>query len=327
MPTPFELSETLIGAPSLRAIKAFLAAAKFKSFTAAANALSVTPAAVSKQVRELEDYLGTELFVRTGRSVALTADGEMFKDAAQLSLINILQAADRLRKRAPARQTLTVCCSPAFSALWLHRRLHAFLQANPDIELTVLATQNFITMEAGVQPDVFIAKLASMRDGYDSEHLFDDVVYPVCTPQYLQSHGQLAQPKDLLDRSLLDISAYGRSQISEHIDWKVWLVLHDVDTGWRADIPRQLYTSNDYPAMVQLALEHQGVLLGWHHLVGHLVARGDLVRPLPHKTVMQNRGHFLSVRKDRANTPVCQTFCQWIRQELALQPKVADIPS
>ncbi|MCA3802384.1 LysR substrate-binding domain-containing protein, partial [Burkholderia sp.] len=127
----------------------------------------------------------------------------------------------------------------------------------------------------------------------------------------------ITAPEGLLDRSLLDLSAYGRSQISEHIDWKVWLALHDVDTSWRADVPRQLFTSNDYPAIVQLALAHQGVTLGWHHLVGHLVDSGDLVRPLPHSTVMRNRGHYLSVRKGKMDAGVCKRFCQWIRQELA----------
>jgi LysR family transcriptional regulator, glycine cleavage system transcriptional activator len=286
----------------------------------------VTPAAISKQVRELEDYLGTELFVRSGRSVTLTADGEMFKDAAQLSLINIHQAAERLRKRVPARQTLTVCCSPAFSALWLHKRLPEFLRSNRDIELTVLATQNFIAMEGGVRPDVYIAKIASLRDGYDSEHLFDDEVYPVCTPQYLQSNGPIESPEALLELSLLDISAYGRSQISEHIDWKVWLALHDVDTGWRADLPRQLFTSNDYPAIVQMALAHQGIVLGWHHLIGDLVAGGDLVRPLPHKTVMKHRGHYLSVRKDKTDADACKRFCHWVRQQLALHSKADRVP-
>jgi DNA-binding transcriptional LysR family regulator len=271
-------------------------------------------------VRELEDYLGTPLFVRSGRAVTLTADGEMFKDAAQLSLINIHQAAERLRKKMPTRQTLTVCCSPAFSAFWLHRRLPEFLRDAPDIELTVLATQNFIAMEAGVQPDVYIAKLASLRNGYDSEHLFDDEVYPVCTPQYLEKHGPINSPEQLLDMSLLDLSAYGRSQISEHIDWKVWLALHDVDTSWHTDVPRQLFTSNDYSGIVQLALAHQGVVLGWHHLIGHLVDTGDLVRPLPQKTIMKNRGHYLSVRKDRADASVCKHFCQWIKQQLAAQP-------
>lgn len=319
MASKFELSETLIGAPSLRAIKSFVAAAKFKSFTGAANALSITPAAVSKQMRELEEYLGTELFVRSGRSVTLTADGEMFKDAAQLSLINILQAADRLRRKIPARQTLIICCSPAFSMLWLHKRLPAFMQANPDIELTVLATQNFVSMEAGVQPDVYIAKLASMREGYHSEHLFDDEVYPVCTPQYLLNHGAITEPEALLGMTLLDISAYGRSQISEHIDWKVWLALQDVETSLRADTPRHLYTSNDYPAIVQLALAHQGVALGWHHLIGTLVESGELVRPLPNKVVMKNRGHYLSVRKDKMDTNACTQFCDWLKEQLSRQ--------
>jgi DNA-binding transcriptional LysR family regulator len=61
------------------------------------------------------------------------------------------------------------------------------------------------------------------------------------------------------------------------------------------------------------------VVLGWDHLVGHLVDSGELVRPLPHKTVMRNRGHYLSVRKDKADASVCIRFCQWIRQQLALQ--------
>jgi LysR family transcriptional regulator, glycine cleavage system transcriptional activator len=317
MTHPYELTETLVGAPSLRAIKAFLAAARFRSFTSAAAALHVTPAAVSKQVRELEDDLGTALFVRTGRNVTLTADGEMFKDAAQLSLINIHQAADRLRKRIPLRKTLIVCCSPAFSGLWLQPRIPAFIEAHPDIELTVLVTQNFIAMEAGVQPDVYIAKLASLREGYETEHLFDDEVYPVCAPRYLQDHGPVTQPQDLLSRSLLDISAYGRSQISEHIDWKVWLALHNVDIGWQADLPCQSYTTNDYPALVQLAVEGQGIALGWHHLVEPLLDRGALVRPLHHKTVMHNRGHYMSVRRDKAESTVCQLFCQWVRQQLA----------
>lgn len=313
------LSDTLVGTLSLRAVKSFLAAARFQSFTAAANALNVTPAAVSKQIRELEDYLGVALFIRANRTVTLTTDGEMFKDAAQLSLINIHQAADRLRKRIPARPTLTVCCSPAFSALWLHPRLPSFLEEHPDMELTVLATQNFIAMEAGVQPDVVIAKQASLRDGYDCEHLFDDEVYPVCTSRYMEEYGPLTEPADLLAHALLDISPYGRSQISEHIDWKVWLALHNVDASWRADVPRRRYTSNDYPALVQLALDHQGVLLGWHHLVAPLLSRGDLVRPLPHKTVMHNRGHYLSVRQGQSTTSVCQVFCQWFRQQLAHQ--------
>ena len=81
--------QTLVRMPSLRAIKSFVAAAKYQSFTRAAEALCVTQAAISRQIRELEDHLGTELFIRTGRSVKLRADGVVFYDAAPLSFINI----------------------------------------------------------------------------------------------------------------------------------------------------------------------------------------------------------------------------------------------
>ena len=309
-------NDALSGDVSLRAIKSFLEAARLKSFTAAAHSLCLTPAAVSKQIRGLEDYLGTELFVRSGRSVSLTLDGAMFQDAAELSLINIYQAAERLRKRIPVRQTLKVCCSPAFSSLWLHKRLPEFLDQNPDIELTVLATQTFASMESKLEPDVYIAKMMSLREGYESEYLFDDVVYPVCTQAYLDSAQPIHSPQDFLNARLLDLSAYSRSQISEHIDWKVWLALHSVNQSWQGDIPFRLYTSNDYPSLIDLARADQGIALGWHHLVAPLVPSGELVRPTALKTVMNNLGHFLSVRRDKVSSSACETFCTWLKAHI-----------
>jgi DNA-binding transcriptional LysR family regulator len=69
-----------------------------------------------------------------------------------------------------------------------------------------------------------------------------------------------------------------------------------------------------------MTLAHQGVALGWHHLVGHLVERGALVRPVPQKVVMNHRGHYLSIRKDRTDAAACVTFCRWLRQQLQRLP-------
>jgi LysR family glycine cleavage system transcriptional activator len=311
-----EINEALVGDISLKALKAFLEAARLKSFTAAADCLHVTPAAVSKQIRGLEDYLGTDLFVRQGRSVSLTIDGEMFKDAAQLSLINIHQAAERLRRRLPERETLTVCCSPAFSALWLHKRVTEFTDLFPNIEIQILATHNFGMMESGLHPDIYIAKMTSVHEGYTSDHLFDDIVYPVCSPSYLEHNPQISSAISLLEHSLLDISAYNRSQISEHIDWKIWLSLHGVDTQWQKNIPKKLFTSNDYPGLVNLALEGQGILLGWHHLIEPLIKSNHLVRPLREQTVMSHNGHYLSVRHDKLENAICVAFCNWIKEKV-----------
>lgn len=311
-----EPDQTLTQMPSLRAVKCFVAAAKYQSFTRAAEALCVTQAAISRQVRELELYLGSELFIRSGRSVKLSAEGSVFYDAAQLSFINISQAAERLRVRNPARQPLTVCCSPAFAALWMQHRLPAFLQDNPDIELTLIATQDFLAMEAGVNPDVFITKMTRVREGYVATRLFHDVIYPVCSPRFLASCAALSGPEDLRGAVLLDLSPYGRSQLAEHVDWKVWLALHDVDISSRVQLGHQHFSSNDYNTIIQLAVGHQGIALGWDHLVGPLVARGTLVRPIADQIVHQDRCHYLNVRESRAQSEACLRFRDWVLDQL-----------
>ena len=302
--------------PSLRAIRSFVAAAKYQSFTRAAEALCVTQAAVSRQIRELENYMGTELFTRTGRAVLLSEAGSRFYDAAQLSFINIAQAADRIRIKHPAREPLTICCSPAFANLWLQPRIPSFLKAHPDIELTVLATQDFWSLEAGVLPDVFITKIPKVREGYASTRLFHDVIYPVCSPAYLESQPAFQNPADLCRAHLLDLSPYGRSQLAEHVDWQVWLALQEVDTGPTQKQLHFPYSSNDYNTLVQLALAGQGVVLGWDHLVRGLLASGALVRPIAHEVVHQDRCHYLSAREDRGEKDAVVRLGHWVHSVL-----------
>jgi LysR family transcriptional regulator, glycine cleavage system transcriptional activator len=298
--------------PSLRAIRSFVAAAKYQSFTRAAEALCVTQAAISRQIRELETHLGTDLFIRSGRAVKLTTDGMAFYDAALLSFINISQAAGRIRSRIPSNQSLTVCCSPAFSSLWLQHRLPHFFQANPDIALTVIATQDFLAMESSVHPDMIITKMTRVREGYDSLRLFHDVIYPVCSPHYLAAHPDLCSLEDLREADLLDLSPYGRSQVAEHIDWAVWLAFYGIDLAARTRASRQPFSSNDYNALIQLALAGQGIALGWDHLIGHLVKEGRLVRPVAHEVIHNERCHYLNIQSGMENNEACVRFRDWI---------------
>ncbi|MFD2435774.1 LysR family transcriptional regulator [Modicisalibacter luteus] len=149
-----EPDQTLIKMPSLTAVKSFVAAARYQNFTRAAESLCVTQAAISRQVRELESFLGTELFKRVGRSIELTPTGSIFFDAVQLSFLNIAQAADRIRKQSATntKRSLALCCSPAFSALWLSHRLPSFFSANPDVDLQLVTTENFLSLEPGCAP-------------------------------------------------------------------------------------------------------------------------------------------------------------------------------
>lgn len=309
--------QTLLKMPSLRAVKSFVAAARYQNFTRAAEALCVTQAAISRQVRELESYLGTPLFKRVGRSVELTTAGSIFFDAAQLSFINIAQAAERIRKdhRTTARPTLTLCCSPAFSALWMSHRLPGFFSDNPDIDLNLVMTQNFLSLEPGVLPDIFITKMSRVRDGYVSLPLFHDVIYPVCTPGYLEAHPEIRTLEGLRDGVLLNLSPYGRSQVAEHVDWGVWLAIHNLDIADRARDSRHYFNANDYNMLIQMVLNDQGVALGWDHLVGPLIERGRLVRPVEEEVVLEETRHYLAYREDKADDEALRRFLEWFLRE------------
>ncbi|PRY73172.1 LysR family transcriptional regulator [Halomonas ventosae] len=309
--------QTLIKMPSLRAVKSFVAAARYQNFTRAAEALCVTQAAISRQIRELEGYLGTELFRRTGRSVELTKAGSIFFDASQLSFINIAQAAERIRKDqgSAARHSLTLCCSPAFSALWLAHRLPGFFSTNPDIDLNLVTTQNFLSMEPGVHPDIFITKMSRVRDGYVSQPLFHDVIYPVCTPSFLEAHPEARTLEGLRDGVLLNLSPYGRSQVAEHVDWGVWLAMHRLDIEERSRDSGHFFNANDYNLLIQMVLNDQGVALGWHHLVEPLVAQGRLVRPVEQEVVLEDTHHYLAHREELADDEALVRFQAWFLGE------------
>lgn len=311
-----EPDQTLIKMPSLRAVKSFVAAAKYQNFTRAAEALCVTQAAISRQIRELETYLGAELFKRVGRAVELTAAGSIFFDAVQISFVNISQAAERIRSQSTTKRVLTLCCSPAFSALWLSHRLPSFFSANPDVDLNLITTQNFLSMEPGVRPDIFVTKMAKIREGYRSYPLMHDVIYPVCTPQYLEQHPELHTLEGLRDSVLLNLSPYGRSQVAEHVDWSVWLGFHDIDLNTRSASSPHFFNANDYNLLIQMVLSHQGVALGWDHLVKHLVEQGLLVRPVEEELVLKDSQHYLTFNEEKEDDEACCRLRDWIIAQL-----------
>lgn len=309
--------QTLLRMPSLRAVKSFVAAARYQNFTRAAEALCVTQAAISRQIRELEGQLGTPLFKRVGRSVELTTAGSIFFDAAQLSFINIAQAAERIQKDHgnQVRRTLTLCCSPAFSALWMSHRLPSFFSDNPDIDLNLVTTQNFLSMEPGVNPDVFITKMSRIRDGYVSTPLFHDRIYPVCTPEFLEAHPESHTLEGLRDGVLLNLSPYGRSQVAEHVDWGVWLGIHRLDIEDRPAQGPHFFNANDYNLLIQMVLNHQGVALGWHHLVAPLIEQERLIRPVEEEVVLEETRHFLAYREEKADDETLHRFRDWFLRQ------------
>lgn len=312
-----EPDKVLVKMPSLRAVKAFVAAAKYQNFTRAAESLCVTQAAVSRQIRELEAHLGVPLFKRAGRAVELTEAGAIFYDAAYLSFVNIAQAAERIQDIGGGKQVLTVCCTPAFSALWLSRRLPAFFEANPDIDLNVVTTEHFLQMEPGVYPDVFINKVTDPREGYHSIPLFHDLIYPICTPKYLKQHPELATLEGLRNAVLLNLSPYGRAQVAEHLDWYVWFSFFEQESSTNSAETPHVFNANDYNMLVQMVLNNQGVSLGWHHLVGPLVEEGALVKPVSEVVELKEKLHYLTYAENKVGNDAFCRFRDWMLDNAA----------
>lgn len=302
----------LVRMPSLRALKSFVAAAKYQNFTRAAESLCVTQAAISRQIRELEETLGIDLFTRSGRAIELTQAGHMLFDAAYLSFVNISQAAERIRTDRMFRRELRVCASPAFSSLWLAPRLPSFFSENSGSHLNILTTDEFSVFEPSAKPDILISMNSAYKGNYKSVRLFDERIYPVCSPQFIANNPAISNLDDLRKIPLLELSPFRMSQIYEHIDWNFWFYLAGSPsvTG-SSDLPTPC-RANDYNVVLQMALGHQGIALGWDHLVSPFIESGQLVRPVETEVVLKEKPHYLFYDAGIAEDEDFLNFKNWL---------------
>lgn len=255
----------------LNALRAFEAAARHLSFTKAAGELGVTPAAVSHQIRQLEDYLGIPLFRRKTRAVLLT-------EAGQACLPTLREGFDRLAEAVSILQAvdragiLNVSVAPSFAGKWLLPRIEGFTARHPEIDVRIAANVALADFRAD-QVDVAIRFGGGAYPGLATDKLFSESVTPMCSPALLVGDRTLRSPADLKHHTLVhDDSAY---VIGPTPDWRMWLKLFgvvDVDAG------RGLRFSHAEHAL-QAAIDGLGVVLGRRSLAGADLAAGRLVRP------------------------------------------------
>ncbi|WP_133010342.1 LysR family transcriptional regulator [Marinomonas flavescens] len=313
-----EPDQILVKMPSLTAVKSFVAAAKYQNFTRASESLCVTQAAISRQIKELETFLGVDLFKRAGRTVELTEAGTIFYDAAYLSFVNIAQAAQRIKSSEKKNRELTICCSPAFSALWLSSRLPDFISSNPEVDINIVTTSDFLHMEPGVHPDVFINKVLDPREGFHSIPLFYDLIYPVCSPLFLEENSNFDSLEDFKNSTLLNLSPYGRSQVAEHVDWGVWF--NRIDSNFSFGENHQQFSANDYNMIVQMALSHKGIFLGWNHLVAPMIEQGLLVKVGNSEVRYREKVHYFTYLENHKNDELLELFKHWILKMVEKEP-------
>ncbi|MEM7405505.1 MAG: transcriptional regulator GcvA [Pseudomonadota bacterium] len=280
----------------LSAMKVFEVAARHLSFTRAADELFVTQAAVSHQIRRLEDFLGVKLFKRMNRALMLTDSGQMLLPPVRDALVQIDQAVQRVT--APDHSgRLTVSVLPSVAARWLVPRLGSFLTQHPDIDL-LLSPSNKLTNFDQDDVDVVIRYGHGDYPGLVVRWLMDEDRFPVCAPS-LQTHGPpLETPADL-DRHVL-LHDDDRSQ------WRMWLRLAGAGQVDASHGP--VFT--DASLMLEAALTGQGVALARRVLAETALKDGQLVR-LFKQALPTNQAYYLVYPPTHGERREVQAFCDW----------------
>jgi len=299
---------------SLTSLTTFEMAARHLSFTRAASELHITQAAVSRQIRSLEEHLGVILFHRVHRRLQLTAAGKRFHQAVVMGLEHIAKVADEISVQRGS-ELITVGATIAFATYWLMPRLARFHKAYPEIDVRVRASDYRTDLDAEEIDIAFICG-DTHPAGREAHYLFAEQVFPVCSPAYLQAHPQLQEPEDLLQHTLLHLDDVVWERIGwTPITWKTWLERFRIATPPR---DRGLWFDN-YPMVVQAALNGDGVALGFQHLVGDLVACDALVQPVE-GVLNTQRGFFMLVAGGRPADDASSVFCDWILADIAQEP-------
>lgn len=295
--------------PPLRALRAFEAAARHLSFARAADELAVTPAAISQQIKLLEEWLGFALFHR-GANLDLTPAAAsslpLFTDAFD----RLERASDHLRSPKPPG-VLVVSCGSGFAARWLLPRLDRFQQAHPDLEIRIMSTTRLVNF-ATEEVDVGIRFGGGKYPGLQTERLNVDEVVPVAVPALA---ARLKTPQDLLGVVLLRNDAMAWDPTFP--DWPSWLRAEGVDAS-QATIRNY---GDEAALLIHSALAGLGVLLASRTLVSEELAEGRLTAVFPGQE-LTNAYHFVCL-PERWDTPKIAAFRDWMRAEMGLRAEMA----
>ncbi len=293
--------------PPLDLLEAFEAAARHLSFTRAADELSLTQSAVSRQIAALEESLGVPLFQRMHRALRLTESGELFARTAGAVLMQ-LQAASEQLHQIERQKTGVVTTTPGFAGLWLIPRLSSFTTRHPGVDVRISASFTLVKLEReGV--DVAIRYCASASAGPQAVKLFGEVMTPVCSPALRRMPGKpLKSPDDLRHHTLLYTEHSNHAPL---YDWGMWLRAMQLDIK-----PAASLHFSDYDQMVSAALRGQGVALGRLPLVDQLVRERKLVKPFK-QSVVSPMGYHLLRSEGSAHKPEVGDFIAWMLEEAA----------
>jgi LysR family glycine cleavage system transcriptional activator len=288
--------------PPLNNLKAFEAAARYESFTRAAEELCVTQGAVSQQVKSLEAGLGIKLFNRERQRLIITEAGRDYLAVVRDALDRIAVGTERLLERQNTG-VLTVSTSPDFAAKWLVHRLGHFAEAHAGIDLRVSATLHHVDF-AREDVDLAVRHGDGNWPGLDAIELSGERLFAVCSPKLLSGRRRIGKPADLLNLPLI--------HLDNRKDWTRWLRAVGVDDGEVMHGP----VLNRASMVIDAAINGQGVALARTTLAAWDLIHGRLVRPFP-DTLPLSKTYWIVCPRATTATPKIVTFRNWLLAEAA----------
>ncbi|OCP17741.1 MULTISPECIES: LysR substrate-binding domain-containing protein [unclassified Ensifer] len=307
--------------PGTRALRTFEAAGRHLNFTRAADEVGLTPAAVSYQIKEIEDQLGLVLFTRTSRSIQLTPAGAVVFEAAVRALETLQAAVGRARRMARGARQLRVSLSPRFATNWLLPRLSQFRAANPAIELTFDISDEVRDFDAD---DVDIAiRFGSGRYAQTrSQRLFEAVIAPVCSPKLIAAGGQPKSPRDLFGQTLCHVECYTEGMLWPN--WRMWMAAAGID---EFDDSRCV-AFTDTSHVVEAVIDGGAVGLVDLAMIKNEMAEGRLVRLFDiGVSVAEDYAYHLVYPESSSQDPRILALCDWMLGEVVPREQTVALAS
>lgn len=308
----------------LNALNAFEVAARHESFAKAAEELNVTPAAVSQQIRMLEDLMGVQLFHRLNRGLVLTAAGKSGLSKLQDGFRNVNDAVDQIRS-SPDQIVLDVWMAPSFASKWLMPRMRRFVDLHPEIDLRISASAELMDTDV-MSPslsedilrrhdvDVAIRFGRGYYPGCQVEKLMTVDALPLCSPALLKSLSKpLKTPWDLIHHTLL----HDETPYEGRPTWLSWLKAVGVDT---VDGSRGLHF-NRVSLALAAAVEAQGIVLSLEQLASDDLDKGRLVIPFSY-SVPLDQAYYVITLDNSTDAEHVVAFKHWLHKEVAEDARV-----
>lgn len=306
--------------PSLNALRTFEVAARRLSFSKASEELNVTQAAVSRQIRFLEEDLGVKLFRRLTRAIELTEEGVLLYPPLRDALDQIEKATNRIWGNKGSG-ILTISVLPTFSVKWLMPRLLDFSEMHPDIEVHVVNSIRPVDFETedvdiAIRVGTFGADLnADGRPRIDlvmakdwahlqAEVLLADELMAVASPQYMANHGDITTSEQLRDVTLLHMATRPNA----------WADFFKA-VGWEPKVRDDNPSYGHFFMTIQAAVQGRGIALVPHILAKADIQAGSLVAAMPHR-IKSDGSYFLIGRKRSWDQGKIKIFRQWLHNEI-----------